>query len=62
MTYLEQIRKMVLDGVPKKTLLETLEVFIQNEKVLEVARIKHQEELELQKKQFLARIRGDNEV
>lgn len=62
MTYLEQIRKMVLDGVPKKTLLQTLEVFIQNEKVLEVARIKHQEELELQKKQFLARIRGDNEV
>lgn len=24
--------------------------------------LKHQEELELQKKQFLARIRGDNEV
>ena len=62
MTYLEQIRKMVLDGVPKKTLLQTLEMFIENESVREAARIKHQEDLELQKKQFFARIRGDNEV
>lgn len=62
MTYLEQIKKMVLDGVRKETLLETLEVFIENESVREVARIKHQEGLELQKKQLLARIRGNDEV